>query len=114
VRLDQLVEDPGDRIRYTYDFGDDWEHEIVLEQVLAGDPGRVYPVCVAGKSACPPEDCGGSWGYEDLRLALADPTHDRHEELREWLDLDAAADSDPAAFDIDAVNESLAYLGVLR
>lgn len=108
VTLARLLVGPGDRIRYTYDFGDDWEHEIVLEKVLVAESGRHYPSCVGGKGACPPEDCGGPWGYADLREALADPRHEEHDEMREWLGLDATADLDPAAFDIYAVNEALA------
>jgi hypothetical protein len=97
-----------------YDFGDDWEHDIVLEQVLAAEPGKVYPTCVAGKGACPPEDCGGPWGYADLRAALADPTHEQHDELRDWLALETASDFDPSEFEIDAINDALGSLAALR
>ena len=107
VTLARLLARPGDRIRYTYDFGDDWEHEIVLESVLVAAPGPRYPTCVAGKGACPPEDCGGPWGYADLREVLADPSREEYAEIREWLGLDATSDFDPAAFSIDAVNEAL-------
>jgi hypothetical protein len=112
--LAQLLDEPGDRLRYTYDFGDDWEHELALEQVLAAEPGAVYPRCLAGKSACPPEDCGGLWGYMNLREVLADPLADEHNEMLEWLGLDNASEFDPAAFDLDAVNESLALLSAVR
>jgi len=105
VTLARLLEAPGDRVRYTYDFGDGWEHEIVLEKVLARDPAQRYPACVAGRSACPPEDCGGPWGYENLREALADPAHPEHPDMVEWLE--AGSEFDPAAFDVEAVNESL-------
>jgi hypothetical protein len=105
--LGQLLKRAGKRIRYTYDFGDDWEHEIVLERVLAAGPGVRYPVCVAGKGACPPEDCGGAWGYEDLREVLADPAHEQHEEMLDWLGLQAAAEFDPARFDMEEVNRAL-------
>lgn len=70
--LGHLVEGAGDRIRYTYDFGDDWEHEILVEDVLAAEPDVCYPMCLTGKGACPPEDCGGVWGYEQLREVLAE------------------------------------------
>lgn len=110
VRLHQLVERTGDRLRYTYDFGDDWEHEIELEDVLAADPGRSYPACTAGKGACPPEDCGGPWGYQHLREVLADPVHEEHDDMLEWLGLNAAAEFDPASFDVDEVNEALSLL----
>jgi len=72
--LGDLILREGGGARYTYDFGDDWEHEIVVEKVLAAEPGVPYPGCVAGAGACPPEDCGGVWGYEHLREVLATPT----------------------------------------
>jgi hypothetical protein len=105
--LGRLLKREGERIRYTYDFGDDWEHEIVVEKVLAAEPGVRYPVCVAGKGACPPEDCGGVWGYEHLREVLADPADEEHGEMLEWLGLQTAAEFDPARFDVDEVNRAL-------
>ncbi len=114
TRLGQLLRAPGDRIAYCYDFGDGWEHAIVLEQVLAAEAGACYPACVAGCSRCPPEDCGGTWGYAELREALADPSHDRHDELLDWLGIDSAADFDPAAFDVDEANELLAAVAAGR
>jgi pRiA4b ORF-3-like protein len=114
ITLARVLEEPGDRLIYTYDFGDDWDHEVVLEQEFPAEPGAVYPRCVAGKGACPPEDCGGAWGYMDLRALLADPAADGHNEMLEWLGLDNAGEFDPAAFDIDAVNESLAAVSAIR
>ena len=70
---------------YIYDFGDDWEHKVVLESILPRDGSVQYPRCIAGKRACPPEDCGGVWGYEELLEIQADPSHERHEEIMEWL-----------------------------
>lgn len=107
VTLGQLLKRAKERIRYTYDFGDDWEHEILLEGVLTAEPDVGYPVCVAGKGACPPEDCGGVWGYQDLRDALADLAHERHEEMLEWLGLQTAAELDAARFDVEEVNRAL-------
>lgn len=107
VTLGQLLKRARERIRYTYDLGDDWEHEILLEGVRTAEPDVRYPVCVAGKGACPPEDCGGVWGYQDLRDALADPAHERHEEMLEWLGLRTAAEFDPARFDVEEVNGAL-------
>jgi len=107
VTLGRLLKREGERIRYSYDFGDGWEHEIVVEGVLAAESGVRYPVCLAGKGACPPEDCGGVWGYEDLREALADSAHEQHEEMLEWLGLKVAAEFDPARFDADEVNRAL-------
>jgi hypothetical protein len=94
---DVLVE-PGDRLRYTYDFGDDWEHEIRLEKVLPPDAdlhGSAVPVCLAGKGACPPEDCGGVWGYASLKETIADPSDEEHEERLEWLGLEDPSDFGP-------------------
>lgn len=106
VALTQVLATPGAAMRYTYDFGDDWEHDIVLEMVLP--PDHVARLsCVAGKGACPPEDCGGAWGYASLKEVLADPDHEEHEELLEWMGLDSAADFDPARFRLDEVNARL-------
>lgn len=72
--------------KYTYDFGDNWDHTIVLEKILPKERGKTYPVCLAGKGLCPPEDCGGTWGYAELLEAVSDPQHERHEEFCEWLE----------------------------
>jgi Plasmid pRiA4b ORF-3-like protein len=106
--LHDLLPREGGRARYTYDFGDDWEHEILLEQRLAAEPNVAYPVCVAGAGACPPEDCGGAWGYEHLRGVLADPASEEHQDMVAWLGLDKAGDFDPHRFDIDQANRALA------
>ena len=100
---------PGATMLYTYDFGDDWEHDIVLEKVLPPDPA-VGLSCLAGKGACPPEDCGGAWGYASLKETLADPDHEEHEDLLDWLGLDSAADFEPAQFHLDQVNARLRKL----
>jgi hypothetical protein len=105
--LDAVLEVPGDRLIYTDDFGDDWDHEILLEGVMSPAPGEVYPRCSDGKGACPPEDCGGAWGYMSLREVLANPNADEHDEMLEWLGLSSASEFDPAVFDLDAVNEAL-------
>ncbi|MBU2579315.1 plasmid pRiA4b ORF-3 family protein [Patescibacteria group bacterium] len=70
---------------YIYDFGDDWYHKIKLEKILARDKNINYPVCVAGERACPPEDCGGVCGYENLLQAIKNPKHEQHRELLEWI-----------------------------
>lgn len=97
VSVGELLGEVGDRLLYTYDFGDDWEHEIVVEKLLEVDPEARYPVLVAAKGACPPEDCGGPWGYAELKEILADSTHERHQEMLEWLELDDASAFDPEA-----------------
>jgi hypothetical protein len=112
--LRDLLPREGGRARYTYDFGDDWEHEVVVEKVLAVEPGMAYPVCVAGESACPPEDCGGAWGYAHLREVLADPTHEEHDDLLAWSGLEKGADVDPSSFEVEQANRALAAVGVAR
>ncbi len=97
VRIGQLIGDVGDRLLYTYDLGDNWEHEIVVEELLDADPEVRYPVLVAAKGACPPEDCGGRWGYTELKEILADPGHERHREMLDWLGLPDASAFDPGS-----------------
>jgi hypothetical protein len=112
--LTELLNETGDRIIYTYDFGDNWEHEVALEKVLTAEPGVEYPVCTAGRSACPPEDCGGICGYADLRDALADPAAEQHAQMLQWLELEDACEFDPAALDIHSVNEAIAVLSAIH
>lgn len=73
------------KAKYEYDFGDSWWHIIVLEKILPVVPLVEYPLCIGGRRACPPEDCGGSWGYENLLQIIADPNHEEHESMIEWL-----------------------------
>ncbi|MEU8264593.1 plasmid pRiA4b ORF-3 family protein [Micromonospora sp. NPDC048999] len=107
VTLEQVASAAGDKLRYTYDFGDDWEHDIVVEKVLDREASVAYPRCVGGRRAAPPEDCGGVWGYADLVEILGDPTHPEHGDRLEWLGLDDPAEFDPARFDAKAVTEAL-------
>jgi hypothetical protein len=109
-KLGDVAQRTGDRIRYTYDFGDDWEHDIVVEDVLTAEAGVAYPRCVAGRRAGPPDDCGGIWGYAELVEILADPGHGEHQERLDWLGLNSADDFDPAGFDLEEVNDALSGL----
>jgi Plasmid pRiA4b ORF-3-like protein len=101
--LEQAVEGRRIKFRYWYDFGDDWFHEIKVEKILEPEAGAAYPRCVEGGRACPPEDCGGVWGYSNLLEILADPGHEEHEHYLEWL----GGPFDSEAFDLDAVNREL-------
>jgi hypothetical protein len=103
VSLGQLIGGVGDRLLYTYDFGDSWEHEIVVEELLDADPEVHYPVLLAAKGACPPEDCGGPWGYAELKEILADPAHDQHQEMLDWLGLGGASAFDADGLDADEI-----------
>jgi hypothetical protein len=101
--IKQLVSQVKEKFEYLYDFGDSWEHRIVVEKILPLDPETRYPVCLNGKRACPPEDCGGPWGYQELLDVLKDPSHPDYEEMLDWLD----EDFDPEAFDVAYVNRGL-------
>jgi Plasmid pRiA4b ORF-3-like protein len=103
VKLAQIVSGEKFRFRYEYDFGDSWLHLILVEKILPAEPGKPYPICVKGKGNCPPEDCGGIWGFYDFVEAMANPKHPEHENLKEWY----GDDFDPEAFDIDDVNRIL-------
>jgi hypothetical protein len=70
--------------KYEYDFGDGWEHEVLFEGCPGIEKGQNYPVCVEGERACPPEDVGGVWGYQDFLAAIADPKHEEHDTFLEW------------------------------
>jgi Plasmid pRiA4b ORF-3-like protein len=85
VKLSQLVAGEKFKFLYEYDFGDGWDHEVLVEKVLISQPDGQYPICLAGKRACPPEDRGGVWGYADLLQSIQDSSHPEHEERREWL-----------------------------
>ena len=106
MKLCQLVAAGVKKFKYTYDFGDTWEHLIAFEKSRAPEPKVKYPRCVAGERAGPPEDCGGPWGYGDFVDAVQDPRHERHEELLEWI----GGEFDAEAFDPEAVNKELAGL----
>ncbi len=103
VKLGEIVAAVKDRFVYEYDFGDSWEHAIVVEKVLAPEPGVRYPLCLAGKRACPPEDVGGTWGYAEFLEAIGDPEHPEHEDMLTWI----GGEFDPLAFDVEAVNQEL-------
>ena len=99
-QIGNYFSEDNDIADYIYDYGDDWEHVVKLEKILERTAGVSYPVCTDGERACPPEDCGGSWGYEDFLEAIMDPTHERHEELLEWV----GGDFDPEHFDIKDIH----------
>ena len=103
VQLDEIVEKKKDRFVYEYDFGDGWEHAILVEEVMEPDPDATYPRCVKGKRSCPPEDIGGSWGYAEFLEAIEDEDHPRHAEYMDWI----GGEFDPDAFDREEVNEIL-------
>lgn len=105
VCLQDIVFNPKDNFVYEYDFGDGWEHKIVLEKILPLDSSE-SPVVIKGKKSCPPEDCGGIWGYYDFLEAIQDIEHEEHESMLEWV----GGGFDPDGFDINVINEKLKRL----
>jgi len=103
-RLNQFVKRKGFKFIYEYDFGDSWEHTFLVEAILPAEKGALYPRCVEGKRACPPEDVGGVAGYEEILNIFSNPKHPEHEEMMEWYD---GEDFDPNFFDMENVNEGL-------
>lgn len=104
LRLGEFPLHLGNELEYEYDFGDGWRHLLLLEGMFLAEEGVSYPRCTAGEGACPPEDCGGPFGYAGMLEALADPTHPEHELWTGWL----AEAFDPDAFDLEATNAQLA------
>jgi hypothetical protein len=94
------------RIGYEYDFGDSWEHELVVEARTVAEDGQTYPACIAGEGACPPEDCGGVYGFAELKEVLAGPDSAERDEMLEWAD----EDFDPTHFDLAAANATVAAI----
>ena len=106
VRLSESVEQGNTSFHYDYDFGDEWRHIIDIEKTLPVEEGVRYPRCVNGERACPPEDCGGPYGYPYFLDKIQDPKHDEHEEALEWV----GDEFDPEKFDLEEVNKDLHYL----
>jgi hypothetical protein len=106
VTVADIAPATGDRFVYEYDFGDGWEHELLVEKMREPEPGATYPVCLTGRRACPPEDVGGIWGYADLLRILSDPDDSQHEEYLDWV----GGEFDPDEFDAAEVNAALERL----
>ena len=105
IKLSDILTKEKDKMTYMYDFGDSWEHEVVLEKIIATDKELSDPVCTGGKRACPPEDCGGVPGYMRLLEILQNPKDKEYKIYMEWLGLDPKHDHfDPEEFDIKFVN----------
>jgi hypothetical protein len=107
ARLGDVLEDVGTKtLKYLYDFGDGWKHTIKVERLIDPESGVLYPRLIAAKGHCPPEDVGGPWGYGEFLEAIADPSHERHNELKEWF----ADDFNPHVVDVDWLSQDVAEL----
>jgi hypothetical protein len=108
VMLQDIATRKGARFFYTYDMGDGWEHEIRVEEIREGSPEQVR--CLDGERSCPPEDCGGPYGYEQLLDIIFDPKHPEHQERRDWL----GDGFNPELFNAEIVNRRLKRLKIAR
>ncbi len=102
TRLCDVFRSVGTEFEYVYDLGDYWQHDLLLEDILQPIPDTQCPCCIAGERNCPPEDVGGSGGYEGYLEALADPEHEEHEEMIQWR-----GPFDPEVFSLAAINQQL-------
>lgn len=102
-QLRDVLPDMGSKLRWDYDFGDGWEHDVAVEGIGPQRSDFDGPICLAGSMACPPEDCGGPMGYEDLLDALSDPAHPEHDRMRKW----APPDFEPTFFDMDEATAAM-------
>ena len=104
IKLSHVFTEEKQILNYIYDFGDSWKHKILVEKILVKDHLQKYPLCIDGNRSCPPEDCGGVWGYEEMLEIKSDKSHPEYEEkIVEWL----GEDFDPEKFDIEEVNKLL-------
>jgi hypothetical protein len=88
VKIRDYLSAKGDALIYEYDFGDGWEHTVEVQKVLEAEPDETYPKLLKGKGACPPEDCGGIWGYYHLVEAINNPKHEDHEDMVGWTGME--------------------------
>jgi len=109
TKLLTVFKTEAQKYTYIYDFGDDWVHTILLEKIL---PEKTLKAsCTAGKGACPPEDCGGAWRYEQIKEILKDPAHEEYKEINDWLGIEYRKEQfDPNEFDLDSINELLSEI----
>lgn len=103
MKISDLLKKEKDRLFYEYDFGDSWEHDIILEQVITDMIPPAHPICVKGKKCCPPDDCGGVGGYENMLNILKQPGHEEYKSTIEWL----GYKFNPDYFEIDEINDLL-------
>jgi hypothetical protein len=110
TKLGTLIDGGVTEFTYTYDFGDDWRHMIIIEMTAAADPATDYPHYINGARRAPPEDVGGIPGFELFLEAMADPNHEQHDDLGRWH----GASFDPELVDEDKIRARIAKLARRR
>jgi len=103
IKISVLLKKEKDKIIYEYDFGDGWEHDIILEKIRNETANKNIPICLTGKNNCPPEDCGGIWGYYEMLESIKNPNNDKYNDYIDWL----GYEFDPTYFNKDEINEML-------
>ena len=106
ITLDSLIVQQRETFKYEYDFGDSWMHRVVVERFLREEESMIYPYCMSGKYACPPEDCGGFRGYYNMLEILKDKKHPEYKDLKKWV----GNNFDPDYFNVEQVNQKLLRL----
>jgi hypothetical protein len=105
ITLSEIFKTEGQKFSYLYDFGDYWLHTITVEKVI--DINLAKADCTGGKGTCPPEDCGGPHGYQNLKQILANPKHPEYEFMKDWLGLEPDEEWDAEYFDLEDTQEAV-------
>ncbi|MEN4054252.1 plasmid pRiA4b ORF-3 family protein [Sulfurimonas sp. NWX79] len=103
MQISEILQSPKDKIKYLYDFGDNWELSVSLEKIIDVQEGVAYPRCIRGKRCAPPEDVGGVWGFEEFKKTMTDRYHEEHENYKEWY----GGEFNPDFVDFETINEQL-------
>ena len=103
VKLGQVITVKGSAFEYEYDFGDGWIHNLIVEDISEPVTGAMYPICLDGERACPPEDCGGPYGYSRLLGIMVNPRHKEYGDIIRWI----GSDFQPAMFNTEEANREL-------
>ena len=105
TKVSEILISPKQKYTYIYDFGDSWEHQIIIEEII--EEKLLRADCLDGRGACPPEDCGGVGGYENLKMIMNDPRDPEYKEMKEWLGLSSKQKWDAEAFDLEATRKKV-------
>jgi len=111
VQLRDVLYKVKAKLEYVYDFGDNWQHKIILEEITPAKRKNIQSQVLKAVNACPPEDVGGLPGYSHLLKILKDPFHDEYQELCEWIGLEGGKKFDYSSYDIELANKTLADAG---
>ena len=109
VMVTQVFTHVGTTITYEYDFGDGWMHHLELVEISTHPIDEVLPQIIGGVNACPPEDCGGTYGYKELKEILMNPKHPEYKNSKIWV----GNNLDPMVCDLITIQQNLGKLGEL-